>query len=244
VAIHGGSVNVSIARLLIVGNEVLSGEVTDQNIAFLTRRLTGLGTRVRGIRVVPDEDDVIIEAIREGIAPGHPLLVTGGIGPTHDDRTRSAVARALELPLRRHAEAESRLRAGYGARLTDAELDMALLPEGARLAPGPKSGVFGFVVGAVYVFPGVPDLLVDVFEAVAGDFAGAPEHRVEVATRLKEGDFAPALAAVADEFPDVAIGSYPTRDAAGWMVRLILRGVDAARVAAAAERVRRVTHGR
>ncbi|HEX7879981.1 MAG TPA: competence/damage-inducible protein A, partial [Candidatus Eisenbacteria bacterium] len=214
----------SIARLLIVGNEVLSGEVTDRNIAFLTRRLTELGTRVTGVRIVPDEDDAIVEGVREAIVPGHPLLVTGGIGPTHDDRTRPAVARALELPLARHAEAEERLRASYGARLTGAELEMAMLPAGARLAAGPASGVCGFVVGRVYVFPGVPDLLVDVFEAVAADFVGAPLHRVEVATPIKEGDFAPALAALAEEYPDVAIGSYPVRNGAGWMVRLILRG--------------------
>jgi molybdopterin-biosynthesis enzyme MoeA-like protein len=223
---------------------VLSGEVADRNITFLTRRLTELGTRVRGIRIVPDEDDLIVEAVREGVAPGHPLLVTGGIGPTHDDRTRGAVARALDLPMVRHAEAEERLRTGYGPRLTAAELEMAMLPSGARLAPGPRSGVYGFVVGPVYVFPGVPDLLADVFEAVAADFAGAPEHRVEVATRLKEGDFAVALTAVAADFPDVAIGSYPTRDESGWMVRLILRGPDPARVAEAAERVGEVTRGR
>ncbi|TPW13366.1 MAG: molybdopterin binding domain-containing protein [bacterium] len=231
----------SHARLLIIGNEVLSGEVADLNIQFLTRRLTGLGTRVRSVRVIPDEDPVIVAAIREAIDPASPLLVTGGIGPTHDDRTRGAVALATDRPLVRHPGAEAQLRAGYGLRLTEAELEMAMLPTGARLSFGPRSGVFGFVIDNIYVFPGVPDLLADVFESVAGEFAGRPDHRIEIMTPLKEGDFADALREVAAAFPDVPIGSYPTRGAGGWEVRLILRGPDPVRVEAAAARVREIT---
>ena len=160
-----------------------------------------------------------------------------------DPHHRLGVAEALDIPLIRHAEAEGHLRAGYGQRLTDAELEMAMLPEGARLMRGPRSGVFGFVVGSIYVFPGVPDLLTDVFEAVAGEFRRPAGHRVEVVTPLKEGDFAVKLAALALDFPDVVIGSYPTRGESGWIVRLILRGFDPARVDAAAARVREITRG-
>lgn len=232
----------SHAHLLIIGNEVLSGEVADLNMQFLTKRLTALGTRVRSVRVVPDEDDVIVSTIREFSITDSPLLVTGGIGPTHDDRTRGAVALATGRALVRHAGAEERLRAGYAQHLTEAELEMAMLPAGARLAIGPRSGVFGFVIDRIYVFPGVPDLLVDVFESVAGEFAGRPDHRIEIATSLREGHFAEALGLLAVEYPDVAIGSYPIRGALGWSVRLILCGPDPARVEAAAARVRTVTH--
>ncbi|MDZ4804572.1 MAG: competence/damage-inducible protein A [Candidatus Eisenbacteria bacterium] len=231
----------SIAHLLIIGNEVLSGEVADLNIQFLTRRLTGLGTRVRSVRVVPDEDEAIVSAIRQTGNPDSPLLVTGGIGPTHDDRTRAAVAMASGLELVRHAEAEERLRAGYGPGLNEVELEMAMLPAGARLSLGPRSGVFGFVINRIYVFPGVPDLLADVFESVADEFVGRPDHRIEITTTLKEGNFARALGALATEYPDVAIGSYPTRGATGWLVRLILRGPDSSRVEAAAAHVREFT---
>lgn len=231
----------SMAHLLIIGNEVLSGEVADLNIQFLTKRLTGLGTRVHSVRVVRDEDDVIVAAIRELLGHDAPLLVTGGIGPTHDDRTRGAVAMATDRPLTRHAEAEKQLRAGYGPGLTESELEMAMLPAGARLSLGPRSGVFGFVIDRIYVFPGVPDLLADVFESVAVEFAGRPDHRIEITTSLREGNFAEALGRLAAEYPDVAIGSYPTRGGSGWSVRLILRGPDSARVEAAAARVRTVT---
>lgn len=231
----------SSARILIVGDEVLSGDVQDRNIHFLARRLTAGGNRVRGVVIVPDEEDVIVSAIRSGIADGGRLLVTGGIGPTHDDRTRPAVARALDLPLEAHAEAEERLRLGYGTGLTPSELLMARLPRGSRLLVGPLTGVFGFQVGPVYVFPGVPDLLADIFERVATEFAGTPDARRELITRRKEGEFAEPLADVQRDFPDVAIGSYPVRDEHGWHVRLTLKGADAARVDAAATRVRDVT---
>jgi molybdenum cofactor synthesis domain-containing protein len=233
---------VSTARIVIIGNEVLSGEVPDGNIHFLARRLTELGTRVRSIEVVPDEDEAIVAALRAGIADnGTRILATGGIGPTHDDRTRAAVAAALGVPLERHAEAEECLRAGYGPGITASELDMALLPRGSRLVIGRRTRVAGFVAGPVHVFPGVPDLLVDVFETLAHEFAGNPEHRLEILSPLKEGDFAPELTRVALDFPDVAIGSYPARIDGRWQVRLILRGLDAARVARVALEVRRVT---
>jgi molybdenum cofactor synthesis domain-containing protein len=233
---------VSTARIVIIGNEVLSGEVPDGNIHFLARRLTELGTRVRSVEVVPDDDDAIVAALRAGLSEnGTRILATGGIGPTHDDRTRAAVAAALGVPLERHPEAEECLRAGYGPCITPAELGMAFLPRGSRLVIGRRTGVAGFVAGPVHVFPGVPDLLVDVFETLAPEFAGRPEHRVEILSPLKEGDFAPELTRVAGEFPDVAIGSYPVRIDGRWQVRLILRGADPARVTAAAGHVRRVT---
>ena len=229
------------ARIVIIGNEVLSGDVAEQNVHFLARRLTELGTRVRSVRIVPDEDETIVAALREGLGAAEPVLVTGGIGPTHDDRTRAAVARALDQPLTRHPEAAERLRRGYGPGITEAELGMAMLPASARVVAGARTGVIGFVAGSIYVFPGVPGLLVDVFESVAAEFAARPDHRIELHTRRKEGDFADLLAGVAAEFADVDIGSYPSYGPEGWTVRLVVRGPEAGRVEAAAVQVRRVT---
>ncbi len=229
------------ARIVIIGNEVLSGEVEDRNIHYLARRLSGLGTKVASILVVPDEDDAITEGIRGGLSLYDRILLTGGIGPTHDDRTRESVAQSLSIPLAVHAEAEQRLRKGYGPGITPAELKMALLPHGARVLPGQKTGVFGFAVDKIYVFPGVPDLLVDIFEAVAPEFSGRPDHRVELMTRLREGDFADGLTAIQARHPGVAIGSYPVRDENGWFVRLIFKGADPAAVEAAAEETRALT---
>src|SRR5512140_898700 len=230
----------SIARIIVIGNEVLSGEVQDENIHFLAGQLTRLGTRVGGILVVPDEDEVIAESIRAGLGAGARVLVTGGIGPTHDDRTRGAVALSLDLPLEAHPEAEEHLKAGYGPKITPAELSMALLPRGARLVFGEKYGVFGFVIDKVYVFPGVPSLLRDIFPTVASEFSGTPDHRVEIVSPRKEGDFADELTALQAAFPDVAIGSYPTFGKQSWSVRLIFKGRDPGRVHEAATLARRI----
>jgi molybdenum cofactor synthesis domain-containing protein len=228
------------ARIVIIGNEVLSGDVQDENIHFLASALTRRGWRVQSILVVPDHDDAIIEGIRGGLVNGGRVLVTGGIGPTHDDRTRGAVALSLGLPLLSHPEAVDRLRAGYGAGITPAELSMALLPRGARLIPGRRTGVFGFVVDNVYVFPGVPNLLRDIFTTVECDFIGTPDHRVEIVTSRKEGDFAVELASLQESCPEVEIGSYPVHVEGRWVVRLILRGSDRKCVEEAAARARLV----
>jgi molybdenum cofactor synthesis domain-containing protein len=228
------------ARIVVIGNEVLSGDVRDENIPFLAGSLTRLGTRVTSVLVVPDDNDTIVAAIHGGLAGGAHVLVTGGIGPTHDDRTRGAVALSLGLPLVTHSEAVVRLRAGYGPEITPAELSMALLPEGARLIAGRRTGVFGFVVGGVYVFPGVPVLLRDIFATVESDFSGRPDHRIEIVTARKEGDFAIDLAALQETCPDVEIGSYPVFEEGRWVVRLILKGCDRARVEEAAARAGRV----
>jgi molybdenum cofactor synthesis domain-containing protein len=228
----------SSARIIIIGNEFLSGDVRDDNIHYLAGQLTGLGTRVLSISIVPDDDDTIVEAVRLALRDESRVLVTGGIGPTHDDRTRGAVAKALELPLVLHSEAEERLRGGYGTRINAAELAMARLPEGARLMIGPASGIFGFIVDRVYVFPGVPWLLRDIFPAVQAEFESLPDHRLEIVTHHKEGDFADELTLVQEAFPDVAIGSYPVHGPNGWTVRLTFRGPDPVRVAAAVSRTR------
>jgi molybdopterin-biosynthesis enzyme MoeA-like protein len=154
-------------RILIIGNEVLSGEVEERNMGFLARRLAALGTPVLSAAVVPDDDEAISSSLHSFLIDGNRVLVTGGIGPTHDDRTRAAVAACLGIPLSPHDDAAARLRAGYGPSITPAELSMAELPEGSRLLVGQRTGVFGFAVGSVYVFPGVPELLEDIFDSVA-----------------------------------------------------------------------------
>jgi len=221
--------------ILIVGDEILSGEVADENGPWLIGRLGGIGVKtVRQIVVPDDEAQIACELIRlRGVADA--VVTSGGIGPTHDDVTRQAVARALGLPLEEHGEAVRRIRGFYGGETTHAELAMADLPRGACLVEGPKTGSFGFAVGGVYVLPGVPFLFRDLIEAFAHEFHAEPLHKAELRSDLREGEIAPLLAAVQGEAPDVAIGSYPVFEDGRWYVRVMLRGSDAARVEAVAE---------
>ena len=101
---------------------------------------------------------------------------------------------------------------------------MALVPEGARLVIGPRTGTFGFAVSGLYVFPGVPFLLRDLTEAILSDFRAAPLCKAELITDLREGEIAPALREIQAASPDVAIGSYPVFGEGRWVVRVVLRG--------------------
>src|SRR2546428_14066019 len=113
------------AALLIVGDEVLTGEVRDENGPWMIGRLAALGTRVVRLSVVPDRLGDIVQELTRLRALADAVLVSGGIGPTHDDLTRPAVAAALGVPLEGHPEAAARIRGWYGAKPTDAELSMA-----------------------------------------------------------------------------------------------------------------------
>jgi molybdenum cofactor synthesis domain-containing protein len=211
------------AFILIIGDEILSGEVLDENAGFLARALTELGMRVVGMRVVPDTLEGIVSAVQSARAAADLVIATGGIGPTHDDVTRQAIAESLGVPCERHPEAEVRLRRGYGHEITDSELEMADLPRGSRLLTGPRSGAYGFAVGEVHVFPGIPGLLRDIFSAVAADWEPQGYFRREFLTMRREGHIAPGLRAIQAAHPTVAIGSYPIRTDEGYRVRIVLR---------------------
>jgi molybdenum cofactor synthesis domain-containing protein len=216
--------------ILIVGDEILRGEVADENGPFLIRRLGGDGVLATRQVVVGDEREAITQELARLRALSDAVVVSGGIGPTHDDVTREAVAEALSVPLVAHAAAAEAIRGFYGAATTDAELGMSLLPDGARLVRGPRTGTFGFEAGGVYGFPGVPFLFRDLVEGIAAEFLAPPLHRAEIVSVRREGEIAPFLAEVQGAARDVAIGSYPVCERGSWRVRVVVRGADPARV--------------
>jgi len=231
------------AFILIIGDEILSGEVVDENAAYLARKLTGLGIRVVGMRVVPDTNEAIATSVQQAAAEAEAVFVSGGIGPTHDDLTREAVAQAFGLPCERHSEAEARLRRGYGDGITLAELAMADLPGGARLLVGLHSGAFGFGVDRVHVLPGVPILMREIFDQVVESWEPAAYFREELVTHLREGNLADGLRQIQAELPAVAIGSYPVKTPEGHRVKIVFRARDRAALDQARARVSALVDG-
>jgi molybdenum cofactor synthesis domain-containing protein len=230
---------VKTASVLVIGDEVLSGEVRDENGPWLVSRLSALGSRVVRVATVRDVLEDVVEELARMRGAVDAVLVSGGIGPTHDDVTRQAVAVALGVPLERHPEAEARVRSWYGDRTTDAELTMACLPRGSRLLRGARTEALGFVVAGIHVFPGVPWLLRDLVDGSADAFEGSALHREEVVTSLREGEIAVDLGLIQSRALDVAIGSYPTPHRDGtWTTRVVVRSPDLARAAAVAGEVR------
>lgn len=216
------------ARIVIVGDEILGGEVHDTNSPFLLRRLTELGFRVGGLRVVSDARPEIATAVREAAGDAAEVIVTGGIGPTHDDCTRPAVAEALDLPLVHHPEARARIERVFRGAATEADLTMADLPRGSEMIVAPGTPGFAFRVNQVTVYPGNPELLQPLFEVTAPRLEGRPGFRREVTTDLREGHLARPLEDLARKWPQVRWGSYPRFTGDGWKLRLVLRAGDEA----------------
>ncbi|MEE8533838.1 MAG: competence/damage-inducible protein A [Alphaproteobacteria bacterium] len=225
------------AALLIIGNEILSGRTRDANLPYLAERLNGVGVRLAEVRVVADDEDAIVAAVNALRATCDYVFTTGGIGPTHDDITAAAVAKAFGLPLVRNAQAVTILEVFYKGsdlELNEARLTMADMPEGAELVDNPVSGAPGFSIANVFVLAGVPSIMQAMFEGVKHRLVGGEPMRARtLAVDLPEGAIAAALAAVQNDYPDVEIGSYPYYRSGAFGVKLVLRAVDEARLAAA-----------
>ena len=229
------------AAILLIGNELLSGKVEDENARFLIRELRALGVALRRIEVVPDVPDDIADSVRALAARFDAVFTSGGVGPTHDDVTLRAVASAFAMDTVRHPDLEALLRRGFGDRLHERDLRMADVPSGARLeygsagAPGAGAGNPAsvwpvIVVRNVWVLPGVPSIFRRKFENVRELFRATPIHGRALYSAAGEGSIAAALDEAVAAFPGVDIGSYPHLDAPDYRVKVTLDGRDAARV--------------
>ena len=230
------------ACVLIIGNEILSGRVQDENLGFLARGLNEAGIRLREARVIPDVSEVIIATVNDVRGRFDYVLTTGGIGPTHDDITAQSMADAFGVRLVLHPGAKHLLETHYPpGQLNAARLRMAMVPEGAVLLPNPISRAPGFQIGNVYVLPGVPNIMRGVFEQLKYRLSGGNKVLSRsVSCRLGEGTLATELAALQERWPDVEIGSYPYFRRGDFGVTLVLRGTDRTRLANATEELKRL----
>ena len=222
------------AAMLVIGDEILSGRTRDSNMNHLARALTGHGIALAEARMIADDHDVIVAAIR-ALGPAHDHLFTsGGIGPTHDDITAEAVAEAMGAACGIRDDARAILQAHYdrqGMVLNEARLRMARIPDGATLIDNPVSAAPGFTLGNVHVLAGVPS----VFEAMLAGLlptltGGAPMLSQSLRVDRGEGDIAGPLGALAAANPDVSIGSYPFSRNGTHGSNLVVRSQDGAAV--------------
>lgn len=227
------------AAVVIIGDEILSGKFPDENGPFLIERLRRLGCDLGRLVIIGDEVDAIADEIRRCAAAYDHVLTTGGVGPTHDDRTLEGVAAAFSLPLERR-EALVALLERFSLPPTEANLRMAMLPVGAVLVSSAGSSFPVIRVHNVWVFPGVPQLMRTKFDDVAEAFAGQQVQRIRLYCRQPETQIAEQLAEVQAAFPAVAIGSYPRWGETAFQVIVSLDSRDGAAIAGATERLRQV----
>ena len=225
----------STAALLIIGNEILSGKVQDENGPFLARELRALGVELRRIETVPDEVPLIADALQRCRASAHWVFTSGGIGPTHDDVTIAAVAQALGRAVVADPKTLELLRSRFEQPLKPALCRLAEVPDGARVEFH-EGYLFPVIsVDNVVILPGVPSLLREGFTRLRERFRVSPIHSSALYFTLGEGTLAEHLDATVARFPAVGIGSYPRFDAADYRVKVTFDGRDEAQVKAACD---------
>ncbi len=230
------------AAVLIIGNEILSGRTKDVNLSHIAQELTGLGIRLREARVVADVEEEIVAAVNECRARYDYVFTTGGIGPTHDDITAGAVARAFGRKLVLDPRAKAILERHYPpGGLNEARLRMAHVPEGAELVPNPVSAAPGFRIGNVFVLAGVPAVMRAMFDGLKGTLVGgAPLRSRTIGAYLGEGVIAAGLGALQQRYPALEIGSYPFFRQGRYGASFVLRGTEADLIEAAAGELRQL----
>jgi molybdenum cofactor synthesis domain-containing protein len=230
------------AALVVIGDEILSGRTKDVNIGATADFCADLAIDLMEVRIVPDIEDEIVAAVNAVRARYTYVFTTGGIGPTHDDITADAIARAFGVALPINPEARAMLEARWKERGTEpneARLRMARIPEGASLIVNAVSAAPGFRIGNVHVLAGVPVIMRAMLESVAPTLEGGRRvQSVTVPSRVGEGNVGTPLAELQQRFPDVKMGSYPRMGDGSVLTELVLRSSDAARLAAAAAAVR------
>ncbi|WP_372886222.1 competence/damage-inducible protein A [Shimia sp.] len=225
------------AAMLVIGDEILSGRTQDANMHYLAGELTKRGITLAEVRIVGDQRDDIVEAVR-ALARRHDTVFTsGGIGPTHDDITADCIAAAFERHIDVRDDARRLLEEHYknsGLDLNAARLRMARIPDGATLIDNPVSVAPGFTVENVHVMAGVPAVFQAMVASVLpGLTGGAPLLSQSLRIDRGEGDIAEPLGQLAARFPDLSIGSYPFQKNGAFGANIVIRGTDGARIDAA-----------
>ena len=206
--------------LLIIGDEILNGSVEERNAGFFITRLRELGAKLERIVFLPDQKEEIAATVRQFSQAYDHVFTSGGIGPTHDDVTLEAVAMGLNRPLHQDPDLLARIQEVTQKDFGPGYARLSRVPEGSELVQSASLRWPLIKVENIWVFPGVPGLLRDKFNAVASNFKGPGWYRGAVELHAREAVIATDLDRLVQQFPSVAIGSYPRREDNGWHVKL------------------------
>ena len=220
------------AAILIIGNEILSGRTQDTNTNTLANWLNSIGVKVIEVRVVPDEEKIIIDTLNLLRKTYNYVFTTGGIGPTHDDITAQSVSKAFNRKYQIHKEAFKILEAYYKpGEFNEGRQKMVWMPEDAELILNPTSGAPGFNVDNVFCLPGVPSILKSMLGGIKNKIVGGePILSHTISLRTVESEIANSLTKVQERNKDVEIGSYPFFQAGKLGVSIVIRSEDQSKI--------------
>jgi len=246
------------AALLVIGNEILSGSVTDTNTPWLAKLLWSRGVDLLNVEYIPDDEPTIISSIKRmktTVGPTGCIFTSGGIGPTHDDITYASIAKAFNVDLQQHPPTVQKMEEHYKQRnieLNEARLRMALLPSPADdVLSTPGLWVPLAVIQSIYILPGIPRLFTSMIEANKERFKGPAALSETLLSNAGEGDLADALSLVAEQHgATVRIGSYPNTkidmfkenrgSSGGYRVKVVFESRDEKALQGAVEAAKKV----
>ena len=214
-----------LAGIIIIGNEILSGRTKDANTSCLALWLNSIGVKVREVRVIPDNENIIINTVNTLRKKLDYIFTSGGIGPTHDDITAESIAKAFNLDYEIHKEGYRILEQYYKpGEFNEGRQKMIWMPKNANLILNPTSGAPGFSVENVYCLPGVPSILKSMIGGLTNQIVGGdPILSKTISLKTVESEIASSLTKVQNENEDVEIGSYPFFHAGKLGVSIVLR---------------------
>ena len=199
------------ASLIIIGNEILSGRTQDKNLSYLANWLNEIGIQLSEVRVIRDEEEIIVETVNHLRSVYDYVFTTGGIGPTHDDITSLCIAKAFSVELEINPGALSILKEYYkDGELTDARMKMTMMPKGSELIENPISRAPGFKMENVFILAGIPSIMQGMLEGARKYLKGGDivkSKSIDVFT--PESTVADVLTNLQKKYSDVEIGSYP-----------------------------------
>ena len=234
------------AAVLVIGDEILSGRTKDRNVGYIADFLTAMGIDLKEARIVSDDEGDIVAALNALRQRYTYVFTTGGIGPTHDDITADAVAKAFGVGIGEDERAMTIMLERYKLEdLTPARRRMARIPHGSELVDNPVSKAPGFRIGNVIVMAGVPQIMQAMLDSAAKGLKGGAKMLSQTieAPNVPEGRYGDALGAIAKAHAEVMIGSYPSFADGKFRNQVVVRGRDAGKIAAAAAEVEAMLAG-
>lgn len=215
------------AAIIVIGDEILSGRTHDTNVNYIAKRLVSCGIDLKEVRIIPDDESEIIDAVNTLRHKYTYVFTTGGIGYTHDDITASSIAKAFGRKSVVHLESEKMIQDFYGDRINDARLSMAMMPENVELILNPISGAPSFYIENVFVMAGMPSVMYGMFEFVVTRLKkGVVVLSNTLKSSVVEGMMAPELFNIQNKYKTVSIGSYPFYNPPNVGTSIVLKSRD------------------
>ena len=198
--------------VITVGDEILIGQIVNTNAAWIGAQLTALGLAVSDMITVGDDATAITEALTHCLSRAQVLIVTGGLGPTHDDITAKSISKAFNVKYEFHKEAYSILEKYYGKKkFNDGRKKMAKMPKSSFLIYNPSSAAPGFKIKNIFCLPGVPNILKSMIENCKKFLIkGSKTHSKTLSLFTVESNISKQMSIIQKKYKKfIDIGSYP-----------------------------------